>query len=94
MQALEAASAALQAAVAHVDEEAEAEIQRLVKIYENMKPKEAARIFAAMPAEVAAGFVRRMAEKKSALVMGNLEAEHAYAITLALANSHVALPEP
>jgi flagellar motility protein MotE (MotC chaperone) len=54
-----------------------------------MKPKDAARIFEAMPAEIAAGFVRRMAEQKSALVMGNLEATHAYAITLALASSRV-----
>ena len=62
-------------------------VKNLVIMYEAMKPKDAARIFEAMPAEVAAGFVRRMAEKKSALVMGNLNAEHAYAITLALANS-------
>jgi flagellar motility protein MotE (MotC chaperone) len=47
-----------------------------------------------MPAEVAAGFVRRMAEKKSALVMGNLDAKHAYAITLALANTRVPRAEP
>jgi flagellar motility protein MotE (MotC chaperone) len=52
-----------------------------------MKPKEAARIFEAMPAEVAAGFLRRMAEGKSALVMGRIEAAHAYAITLAIANN-------
>ena len=89
VQALRAERSALEATLARVDGEAEAEIARLVKIYETMKPKEAARIFEAMPAEVAAGFVRRMAEQKSALVMGNLEAGHAYAITLALANSRV-----
>jgi hypothetical protein len=94
VQALQAERKALEATLARVDQEAEAEIARLVVIYENMKPKEAARIFEAMPAEVAAGFVRRMAERKSALVMGNLNAEHAYAITLALANSHVPPAEP
>lgn len=94
VQALKAERRALETTLARFDQEAEAEIARLVKIYENMKPKEAARIFEAMPAEVAAGFVRRMAEKKSALVMGNLNAKHAYAITLALANSHVPLAEP
>jgi flagellar motility protein MotE (MotC chaperone) len=87
VQALRAERRALETTLERVDTEAEAEIARLVEIYENMKPKDAARIFEAMPAEVAAGFVRRMAEKKSALVMGNLNAEHAYAITLALANS-------
>lgn len=89
VQALRAERRALEATLERVDGEAEAEIARLVKIYENMKPKEAARIFEAMPAEIAAGFVRRMAEQKSALVMGNLDAGHAYAITLALANSSV-----
>jgi flagellar motility protein MotE (MotC chaperone) len=94
VQALQAERKAPEATLTRVDQEAEAEIARLVEIYENMKPKEAARIFEAMPAEVAAGFVRRMAERKSALVMGNLNAEHAYAITLALANSHVPPAEP
>jgi flagellar motility protein MotE (MotC chaperone) len=94
VQALRAARASLETTLERVDHEAEAEIERLVKIYENMKPKEAARIFEAMPADVAAGFVRRMAEQKSALVMGNLDARHAYAITLAMANSHVPPAEP
>ena len=89
VQAMRAERSALEATLARVDSEAEAEISRLVKIYETMKPKDAARIFEAMPAEIAAGFVRRMAEQKSALVMGNLEATHAYAITLALASSGV-----
>jgi len=89
VQAMRAERSALEATLARVDSEAEAEISRLVKIYETMKPKDAARIFEAMPAEIAAGFVRRMAEQKSALVMGNLEATHAYAITLALASSRV-----
>lgn len=94
VQALQAERSALEATLAHIDQEAEAGIARLVEIYENMKPKDAARIFEAMPAEVAAGFVRRMAEKKSALVMGNLNAKHAYAITLALANSRVPPAKP
>ena len=87
--ALRAERSALASTLERVDDEAEAEIEHLVGIYENMKPKEAARIFEAMPAEVAAEFVRRMAEKKSALVMGNLNATHAYAITLALASNRV-----
>jgi flagellar motility protein MotE (MotC chaperone) len=94
VRALQAERRALEATLAGVDREAEAGIAHLVEIYESMKPKDAARIFEAMPAEVAAGFVRRMAEKKSALVMGNLNAEHAYAITLALANSRAPLADP
>jgi flagellar motility protein MotE (MotC chaperone) len=87
VRALEAQRRALEATLGNVEQAAEAEVARLVKIYENMKPKEAARIFEAMPAEVAAGFLRRMAEGKSALVMGRIEAAHAYAITLAIANN-------
>jgi flagellar motility protein MotE (MotC chaperone) len=90
VQALEAQRRALQSTLGGVEESAEAEIERLVKIYESMNPKEAARIFDAMPVEVAAGFMRRMSESKSALVMARLEAERAYAITLAIANN----PEP
>jgi flagellar motility protein MotE (MotC chaperone) len=89
VQAMRAERSVLEATLARVDSEADAEISRLVKIYETMKPKQAARIFEAMPAEIAAGFVRRMAEQKSALVMGNLEAAHAYAITLAVTSSRV-----
>jgi flagellar motility protein MotE (MotC chaperone) len=59
-----------------------------------MNPKEAARIFEAMPADVAAGFNRRMSENKSALVMGRLNAQHAYAITLAMANNPEPLAKP
>jgi flagellar motility protein MotE (MotC chaperone) len=94
LQAMQAEREALETTLARVDQEGEAGIARLVEIYENMKPKEAARIFAAMPAEVAAGFVRRMAEKKAALVMGHLDARHAYAITLKLANTRVPPAEP
>ena len=90
VQALEAHRSALQSTLAGVEQGAEAEVARLVKIYESMNPKEAARIFEAMPVDVAAGFMRRMSEGKSALVMGRLDAERAYAITLAMANN----PEP
>jgi flagellar motility protein MotE (MotC chaperone) len=86
VHALKAQRQALETVLARVEEGTEVEVARLVKIYESMKPKEAARIFEAMPADIAAGFIRRMNESKSALVMGRLNAEHAYAITLAMAN--------
>jgi flagellar motility protein MotE (MotC chaperone) len=86
VRALEELRDALEASLARAEEADEAELARLVTIYETMKPKEAARIFEAMPAAVAAGFIRRMREAKSATIMANLGAGHAYAITLALAN--------
>lgn len=63
VRALEAQREALQTTLAGVEKGAEAEIARLVKIYENMKPKEAAEIFETMPVEVAAGLMRRMSER-------------------------------
>ena len=94
VRALEAQRRALEATLGGVEQAAEAEVARLVKIYESMNPKEAARIFEAMPAEVAAGFMRRMGEGKSALVMGRINAQHAYAITLAIANNPTPLATP
>jgi flagellar motility protein MotE (MotC chaperone) len=90
VRALEAQRRALETTLAGAEQKAQAEVARLVKIYESMDPKEAARIFQAMPAQIAAGFIRRMSESKSALVMGRLDPQHAFAITLAVANS----PEP
>jgi flagellar motility protein MotE (MotC chaperone) len=82
---------AIEATLAAADEEADAQLMRLVTIYESMKPKDAARLFEAMPADVAAGFIRRMREVKSALILAHLEAKHAYAIALSVAN-HGRLP--
>lgn len=90
VRALEAQRRALETTLVGAEQKSQAEVARLVKIYENMDPKEAARIFEAMPAQIAAGFIRRMSESKSALVMGRLDPQHAFAITLAVANS----PEP
>lgn len=87
VRALEEQRQALEASLGQLEQADEAELARLVAIYESMKPKEAARIFEAMPATVAAGFIRRMREAKSAVIMANLGAGHAYAITLALATT-------
>jgi flagellar motility protein MotE (MotC chaperone) len=87
VRALDEQRLALEASLGRIEQADEAELARLVAIYESMKPKEAARIFEAMPATVAAGFIRRMREAKSAVIMANLDASHAYAISLALANT-------
>ncbi|MGH6945650.1 MAG: MotE family protein [Geminicoccaceae bacterium] len=87
VRALEEQRKALETVLTSSQEVAEDEIKRLVAIYENMNPKEAAPIFEAMPPEVAAGFIRRMRATKSAPIMGRLNARHAYAISLALASN-------
>ncbi len=77
--------AALQAAFSRAETAAEEEAMQLVSIYERMKPKQAAQIFDQMPPEVASGFVRRMRNTNSALIMANMDPQKAYAVSLLLA---------
>jgi len=65
-----------------VDQE---KIASLVKIYENMKPKEAARIFEQLDLPVLLEVVSHMKEQKSAPILASMEPGKAKALTLALA---------
>lgn len=65
-----------------VDQE---KIASLVKIYENMKPKEAARIFEQLDLPVLLEVVGHMKEQKSAPILASMEPSKAKALTLALA---------
>jgi flagellar motility protein MotE (MotC chaperone) len=67
------------------DDEQEAKLKSLVKIYETMKPKEAARIFDQLDMPVLLDVIERMKEMKVAPVIANLDPERAKAITAALA---------
>lgn len=84
---------ALRAAFGQAESAAEEEAMQLVSIYEKMKPKQAALIFDQMPPAVAAGFVRRMRQTNSALIMANMEPQKAYAISLLLASRSGAVRE-
>ncbi|WGF87616.1 MotE family protein [Marinivivus vitaminiproducens] len=75
----------LQAGMAAVRDEATAEIKRLVAIYEGMKPKDAARILEAMPADAAAAILRPMREARSAPILARMAADRAFAVTVQLA---------
>ena len=67
------------------DEQEEAQMQSLVKIYENMKPKDAARIFEELDMIVLLEVVDRMKERKVAPVLAKMNPARAKAITLELA---------
>lgn len=69
-----------------------AEIRRLVAIYEGMKPKEAARILGAMPADAAAAILRPMKEARSAPILARMSADQAFAVTVRLAERGTPLP--
>lgn len=67
------------------DEQEEAQMRSLVKIYENMKPKDAARIFEELDMVVLLDVVDRMKERKVAPVLAKMNPDRAKSITLELA---------
>jgi len=75
------------------DKEKEAQMKSVVKIYENMKPKNAARIFEQLDMTVLLDVVERMREAKMAPIMANMSPVKAKSVTMALARRR-ALPDP
>jgi flagellar motility protein MotE (MotC chaperone) len=67
-------------------------IQSLVKIYSGMKPKDAARIFNTLDADILLDVIGGMPESKSGAIMALMEADRAKAITTLLAEQKK-LPE-
>ena len=67
------------------DEEQEGRMQSLVKIYENMKPKDAARILANLNGEILLDVIERMREAKTAPILALLSPEKAQRLTINLA---------
>ena len=73
-------------------EEEEARLQSLVKIYEGMKPKEAAAIFDNLDMDILLQVVSRMSERKSAPIMALMDKNRVQELTLMLAEQKM-LPE-
>ncbi len=76
----------------HADQE-ESKLQSLVKIYENMKPKDAARIFEDLDLEVLLSVAERMKERKLAPILAGMNPEKAREVTVELTRSRE-LPLP
>ena len=66
------------------DEQRRAKINSLVKLYENMKPKDAANIFEDLEMETLLAVVKGMKERKLAQVMAKMNPERARAVTIEL----------
>lgn len=81
----------LRATISMADTAAEGDISRLVKVYENMKPKQAAALFEEMNPEFAAGFLGRMRPEAAAGIMAGLSpgAAHSFSVVLAGRNAEV-----
>ena len=92
LQALVAAEEALRATIALADGAAEMDLARLTTVYENMKPKEAAALFAEMAPQFAAGFLGLMRPDAAALIMTELAPETAYSFSVVLAGRNATTP--
>jgi flagellar motility protein MotE (MotC chaperone) len=90
---LVAAEQKLARTISIADQGAEADVARLVKLYENMKPKEAAAVFSEMAPEFAAGFLALMRTDSAALVLAGLEPKTAYAISVLMAGRNANAPK-
>ena len=74
------------------DEAEEARLRSLVKVYEAMKPKDAARIFENLDQDVLLDVAERMKEAKIAPILASMEPAAAQAVTVKLATRRK-LPE-
>lgn len=90
--ALDEAEASLAATLAIAETAAQDDLARLSRVYEAMKPQDAAALFAAMDPAFAAGFMGLMRPESAAAVMTNLDPEAAYAISAVLAGRNALAP--
>jgi flagellar motility protein MotE (MotC chaperone) len=71
------------------DEKQSAQLESLVKIYETMKPKEAARIFEELEMPVLLGVIQKMKESKAAPILASMDPVKAKEVTSALIERRV-----
>ena len=82
---LKALQQSIEALLQQHEDQTESQYQSLVKIYENMKPKDAARIFEELEMTVLLPVVERMKERKTAPILAKMNPAKAKAITTELA---------
>lgn len=74
----------LQSMVSQASEAQQVQLDNLVKIYETMKPDEAARIFETLDMPVLLGVIQRMKPARTAPIMAKMAPEKAKEVTVAL----------
>lgn len=92
LTALVEAEEALRATMALADSAAENDLQRLTRVYENMKPKDAAALFEEMSPQFAAGFLGMMEPVAAAGIMTLLSPDTAYSVSAVLAGRNANVP--
>ncbi len=85
IQQVEAMKKAVSAALAEYNKIEDTELTSLVKIYENMKPGDAARIFDELERPILLLIVDRMSEKKAAPILAAMDPKRAKLVTVDLA---------
>ncbi len=93
MVQLETMEAKLAATLALADGAAEADVERLTKVYQAMKPKDAAKLFETMSPEFAAGFLGRMPPESAAAILSGMSAEAAYGVSVIVAGRNANVPK-
>ena len=87
------AEAELSKTMAIADRAADEDVARLVTLYENMKPKQAAPLFEEMAPEFAAGFLSRMRPDAGAAILAGLDPKAAYSISVLMAGRNANAPK-
>lgn len=90
---LKAFQASISKLIRTYGDQQDTKMQSLVKIYESMKPKEAARIFEALEIDILLMVAERMKERKLAPIMAKMDPARATEITIELAKLRE-LPKP
>ena len=93
IQEFKALQATIESLVKTYDEQQGTKLKSLVKIYENMKPKDAARIFEELEMEVLLKVAERMKERSLAPIMAKMNPQRARDVTVELDQLRK-LPEP
>jgi flagellar motility protein MotE (MotC chaperone) len=93
MTELAAAEDELSRTVEIADTAADDDVARLVNVYESMKPKDAAALFAEMEPDFAAGFLGRMRPDAAGPILAGLDPKAAYTISVMLAGRNAAAPK-
>ncbi|EFO30758.1 hypothetical protein TRICHSKD4_4356 [Roseibium sp. TrichSKD4] len=94
VEELKALEERIESALQEKQKQEESELAGLVSMYENMKPKNAARIFNRLSMPVLLKVVRQMKPKKMADILGRMDPEAAERLTVAIASSNAAPAEP
>lgn len=89
---LQRAEASLRETIALAESASENDLDRLTKVYESMKPQQAAALFEQMDPEFAAGFLGRMRPDAAAEIMAGLSAEAAHLFSVVLAGRNAQVP--